>query len=226
MVRLVIDQLKKEGKVTRGWIGVSIQEMTQELAQKFGLKTSEGILVSDVIKGSPAAKAGITRGDIIIEFDGKRVRDVGTLRNLVAQSKIGSQVKIKLLRVGGEATVTVMIQELPADITELIPSSIQEPEGIRNALSGVSVIDLNATIAKQLGIHRDEKGVVVIRIEPGVAADEAGIRKGDVIQEADRKRVVQVKDFNQIISRLKPDDTVLLFINRGGKKFYVTVSTR
>jgi serine protease Do len=182
--------------------------------------------VSDVIKGSPAAKAGITRGDIIIEFDGKRVRDVGTLRNLVAQSKIGSQVKIKLLRVGGEATVTVMIQELPADITELIPSSIQEPEGIRNALSGVSVIDLNATIAKQLGIHRDEKGVVVIRIEPGVAADEAGIRKGDVIQEADRKRVVQVKDFNQIISRLKPDDTVLLFINRGGKKFYVTVSTR
>ncbi|MGO9614375.1 MAG: DegQ family serine endoprotease [Dissulfurispiraceae bacterium] len=224
MVHQVMDQLKKMGKVTRGWIGVNIQEFTPELAQKFGFQGLEGILVSDIVKGGPASKAGIMRGDIILEFDGKKVKDVGALRNMVAQSKIGSQVKLKVQRGDRELMVTVAIMELPADITELMPSSSEPMENIRNALTGITVIDLSATIAKQLGIHRDEKGVVVVKIEPGAAAEEVGIKKGDVIQEVDRSKITNLNDFNKAVSKARPSDTILLSINRSGKKFYVALS--
>ncbi|MBA4349259.1 MAG: peptidase [Thermodesulfovibrio sp.] len=223
MVRAVKEQLTKEGKVTRGWIGVTIQELTPDIAQKFGLKYSQGVLVSDVIKGSPAYKAGIVRGDIIIEFSGKKVKDVGTLRNMVAQSKIGSQVEIKILRRDKEITVTATITELPADGSEVRPGSSPNMDMVQNAFSGITVIDLNSNIAKQLGVDKDEKGVVIIKVDPGSSAEEAGIRKGDVIQEIDRQRISNLNEFNRIASKIKAQDTVLLFINRGGKKFYVTL---
>lgn len=219
MVRLVMDQLIKAGKVTRGWIGVTIQELTPEIAQKFGLKTAQGALVSDVAKGSPAQKSGIIRGDIILQFDGNKIKDVSSLRNIVAQMKIGSKVEVKILRKDREMTFFVIIEELPAEAAEIIPSSTQETSRI-NALSGITVMDLNNVISKQLGLDRDEKGVVIAAIESGSSAEEAGIRKGDVIQEIDRQKVASIQDFNKIVSKLKPDDPVLLFINRGGKKFY------
>lgn len=223
MVRLVMEQLMKKGKVTRGWIGVTIQEITPELASKFGLKTTEGALVSDVSKGSPAQRAGIMRGDVILEFDGKKVRDVGALRNIVAQSRIGSNVAIKILRRDREMAVTVTVTELPADSNDIIPSSSLSTNSDESALSGITAIDLNAAIAKQLGIDKDEKGVVIIKTESNSPADEAGIKKGDVIQEIDRQRIANLNDFNRTVSRVKPEDTVLLFINRNGKKFYIAV---
>jgi serine protease Do len=223
MVRAVKEQLTREGKVTRGWIGVTIQELTPDIAQKFGLKYSQGVLVSDVIKGSPAYKAGIVRGDIIIEFGGKKVKDVGTLRNMVAQSKIGSRVEIKILRRDKEITVTATITELPADGSEIRPGSSPNMDIVQNALSGITVIDLNSNIAKQLGVDKDEKGVVIIKVEPGSSAGEAGIRKGDVIQEIDRQRISNLNEFNKVVSKIKPQDTVLLFINRSGRKFYATL---
>ena len=223
MVRAVKEQLTREGKVTRGWIGVTIQELTPDIAQKFGLKYSQGVLVSDVIKGSPAYKAGIVRGDIIIEFGGKKVKDVGTLRNMVAKSKIGSRVEIKILRRDKEITVTATITELPADGSEIRPGSSPNMDIVQNALSGITVIDLNSNIAKQLGVDKDEKGVVIIKVEPGSSAGEAGIRKGDVIQEIDRQRISNLNEFNKVVSKIKPQDTVLLFINRSGRKFYATL---
>ncbi|MCL4492246.1 MAG: DegQ family serine endoprotease [Nitrospirae bacterium] len=224
MVRLVMDQLLKKGKVTRGWIGVTIQELTPELAAKFGLKASEGALISDISKGSPAQKAGIMRGDIIREFDGKKIGDVGMLRNMVAQSTVGSQAVIKILRRDKEMTVTATITELPVDTADAAPSSSQRTEVDENALSGVTAVDLNRTIAKQLGIDKDDKGVVIIKTEPNSPADDAGIKKGDIIQEIDRQRISNLNDFNKAVSKVKPADTVLLFVNRNGKKFYVAVS--
>ncbi|MGE5239545.1 MAG: DegQ family serine endoprotease [Chloroflexota bacterium] len=224
MVRLVMDQLTREGKVTRGWIGVTIQELTPELAQKFGIKDSRGVLVSDVVKGSPAQKAGITRGDVILDFNGKRISDVGSLRNIVAQAKIGSSVAIKVLRADKELSLTVTIAELPANIADFVPSSNRDLDLPENALTGISVVDLGTAIAKQLGLDRDERGVVIVKIDPGSPAEDAGLRKGDVIQEIDRKRINDLNDFNKIVSKLNPDATVLLFINRGGKKSYVALS--
>lgn len=223
MVRIVMDQLIKQGKVTRGWLGITIQELTPDIAQKFGLKQSEGALVSDVAKDSPAHRAGIMRGDIILELSGKKVRDVAALRNMVAQSRIGSQVEIKVLRRNKEITVRATIMELPADLGDVVPSSSQNMDMSDNALSGITVMELNAAIAKQLGIDRDEKGVVIVKVEHGSSAEAAGLRKGDVVQEIDRQRINSLNDFNKMASKIGPDDTALLFINRSGRKFYVAL---
>lgn len=223
MVRIVMDQLIKQGKVTRGWLGITIQELTPEIAQKFGLKQSEGALVSDVAKGSPAHRAGIVRGDIILEFNGKKVRDVATLRNMVAQSKVGSQVEIKVLRRDREITLKANIMELPTEMGDVVPSSSNSMDMSDSALSGITVMDINAAVAKQLGIDRDEKGVVIVKIEHGSSAEDAGLRKGDVVQEIDRQRINGLNDFNKATSKIRTEDTVLLFVNRSGRKFYVAL---
>ncbi|OGW47340.1 MAG: hypothetical protein A2Y66_01000 [Nitrospirae bacterium RBG_13_41_22] len=220
MVRLVMDQLVQRGKIIRGWIGVTIQELTPELSQKFGLKKSNGALVSDVAKDSPAAKAGIIRGDVILEFNGKEVKDVSSLRNMVAQSKTGSEVSMKILRSGKEYTVKVIIVEMPREIAEVVPSQLPN-DSEAEALTGLTVMDLTKEIARQLGLYKDEKGVVVVKVEPGSPADEAEMKKGDIIKEIDKKKVDNLGDFNRIASNIKKDETVLLFINRGGKRFYV-----
>lgn len=222
MARLVMDQLMKEGKIVRGWLGVTIQDITPELSQKFGLKDSKGALVGDISKGSPAEKSGMMRGDVILEFNGKEVKSVGSLRNMVSQSKVGSQVKLKILRGGKEYQLTVTIAELPKEVagspTEPSPEDIQ-----RNAFSGITVMDLTKEIARQLGLGANERGVVVVKVEQGSGADDAGLKKGDVIQEIDKKKVAGLGDFNKITSSIEPGDTTLLFVNRGGRRFYITI---
>jgi len=222
MAHLVMNQLEQKGKVTRGWLGVTIQELTPELSQKFGLKNSRGALVGDVAKGSPAEKCGMRRGDVILEFNGKKVEDVGNLRNMVAQSRVGAEIPIRILRGDKEYSVTVVIVELPKEVAEAVPGNAPD-ESLVEGLSGLNVMELTKEIAKQLGLHKDEKGVVVVRIEPGSAAEEAGIRKGDVIQEVDRSKIEKLDDYNRIVSKIRPGDTVLFFVNRGGKKFYATI---
>ncbi len=222
MVRPLMSQLIQKGKIIRGWLGVTIQEMTPELSRKFSLEKSRGALVSDVAKRSPAEKAGIMRGDILLELDGKEIRDVASLRNMVAQSKVGSDVSIKLLRSGKEYTVRLIIAELPREVAEVTPNQMPDESEI-GALTGLTVMGLTKEIAKQLGFSKDEKGVVVVRVEPASPADEAGIKKGDVIKEIDRKQVNNLEDFNRIASATKKSETILLFIARGDKKFYVTL---
>jgi serine protease Do len=162
-------------------------------------------------------------GDIILEYDGKKVQDVGALRNAVAQSRIGARVPIKIIRRDKEMTVTPTVIELPADGAEARAGSMQKSDSAENVLAGMRVIDLNAAIAKQLGVEPDEKGVVIVNIEPGAPADEAGLRRGDVITEINRQRISNLNDFNRIIARIKPGGNVLLFVDRIGKKFYTTV---
>jgi serine protease Do len=220
MVRLVMDQLLQKGKVTRGWIGVTIQELTPELAQEFGLKKTKGALVSDVGKDSPAAKAGIMRGDVILEFNGREVKDVSSLRNMVAQSKAGSEITLKILRAGKEFTVKALITELPKDVAEVVPEQLPDNSELK-ALAGLTVMDLSKEIIRQLGFNKDEKGVVVVKVEAGSPADDAEIKKGDVIKEINKKTVNSSEDFNRIAKNVKMNDSVLLFINRNGKKFYV-----
>jgi serine protease Do len=222
MAHLVMDQLEQRGRVTRGWLGVTIQELTPELAQKFGLRSSKGALVGDVAKGSPAETAGIRRGDIILEFNGKKVDDVGSLRNMVAQSKVGSEVLVSVMRGEKQYPVRVFIAELPKDAAEAGPGNPPEDQN-SGSLIGLNVMDLSKEIARQLGLNREEKGVVVVRVEPGSPAEDAALRKGDVIEEVDRKKIQRTDEYNRAVSGSKPGDTILLFVNRGGKKFYVTL---
>lgn len=223
MARLVFDQLLKQGKIVRGWLGVTIQDITPELSQKFGLKDSKGALVGEVLKGSPAEKAGIIRGDVILEFNGKEVKSVGSLRNMVSQSKVGSEVRVKILRSGKEYSFNVVIAELPKESAG-VPQEPSFEDYQRSALSGITVMELTKEVARQLGLGANEKGVVVVRVDQGSTAEDAGLKKGDVIQEVDRKKVTGLEAYKKITSTIGPKDTVLLFINRGGRRFYLTVN--
>ena len=224
MVRLVMDQLLQKGKVTRGWIGVTIQELTPELAQEFGLKKTRGALVSDVAKDSPAARAGIMRGDIVVEFNGREVKDVSSLRNMVAESKAGGEMALKILRAGKELAIKVLITELPREAAEASPERLQDNPELK-ALAGLTVMDLSKEIIRQLGFTKDEKGVVIVKVEPGSPADDAEIKKGDIIKEINKKVVNNTEDFNRISTNVRTNDSVLMFINRNGKKFYVILRT-
>jgi serine protease Do len=225
MAKLVMKQLIKKGKVTRGWLGVTIQSVTPDLANEFGLEKVTGAIISEVFKGGPAEKAGLKRGDVVIEINGKTIKDVQALRNIVAQSDTGSTIKLKIVRGRKPILLKATVAELPKKMTEVSLEKSEEGVAEENALAGFSVIDLTLGIAKQLGLSREEKGVVVVRIEPYSSGEEAGLKKGDVIQEMNRKRVSNLRDFNNITSHIKKGDTVLLFINRGGKKFYITLKT-
>jgi len=220
MVRLIMEQLMQQGKVTRGWIGVTIQELTPELAHEFGLKKSKGALVSDVAKDSPAGKAGIKRGDVIIELNGKEIKDVSSLRNMVAQSKAGSEITLKMLRSGKELTVRVVIVELPREVAEVAPARLA-PDPEARVLTGLTVMNLTREIIRQLGFTKDEKGVVVVRVEPGSPADDAELKKGDIIKEINRKEIDSIEAFNRSSTNIKRNEAVLVFINRSGKKLYV-----
>jgi serine protease Do len=163
------------------------------------------------------------RGDIILEYNGKRLQDVGQLRNVVAQSRVGSQAQVKILRRDKEMTVTATVVELPTDGAEAKTGPVQGRESYENALAGMRVMDLSSTVAKQLGVESEAKGVVIVSIEPGAPSEEANLRRGDVINEINRQRITNLNDFNKIVARIKPGDNVLLFVNRGGRKFYAAV---
>jgi len=223
MAKMVMSQLIKDGKVVRGWLGVTIQDVTPELAGKFGLEKAGGALVSDILIGAPAEKAGIKRGDIILEINGKKIREVQTLRNIVAQSKIGSTIKLNVIRDGKPIVMKAKVAELPKDMASLEPEKSHEVEAEENTLDGISVMDLSADIVKQLGLSREEQGVVIVKVQPYSNAEEAGLKKGDVIQEINKKRIGNLRDFNNAVSKTKDADTVLLYINRSGSKFYITL---
>jgi len=223
MAKSVMDQLINKGVVTRGWLGIAIQNITPELARGFGLKKSGGVLVTEIFDGSPAEKAGLKRGDVILEINGKKTSNVQILRNMVAQTEVEKTIKLKIIREGNPVSLQAKVAELPKEISEAPPAELEESVGEENKLAGFSITELTPVIAKQLGLSREEKGVVIVTVEPYSVAEEAGLKKGDVIQEMDRKRVENLRDFNNITSRIRKGDTVLLFINRGGKKSYITL---
>lgn len=223
MAKVIKDSLIKEGKVTRGWIGIMVQDVTAELAERFNLKEPYGVIVTDVTKQGPAYKAGIKRGDIIVEFDGKTVTESAILRNLVAQSKIGTTVPIKISRDGQTVTAYVNISQLPFESsqeTKIFRKTQGKPE---NPFKGLSVIDLDPSMAKQIGADIEDRGVVVYRIEPGSPAENSGLKKGDLIMEIERQRISNSTEFQRVIQKISRYD-VLVFINRGGKKFYTILS--
>lgn len=217
MAKIVMDSLITKGKVVRGWLGVSIQPITPELAKQFNLKEEYGALVGDVIENSPAEKAGIMRGDVIIEFNGKKVYEPYHLRNTVANTPPGEVAKLKVIRDGRVITIEVTIGELPVE-AQAIPY-----KEYKNVLRGVSVKDLSPDIYQQMDIPEKIRGVIVTDIAPETLA-EGKLMQGDVIQEINKKAVTNVENYESIVSAIKPDESVLLLVFRRGTSVFVTIS--
>jgi serine protease Do len=211
----LIPQLVSKGEVTRGYLGVSIQTITPDLAKALNLEERKGALVADVISGSPADKGGIERGDIIIAFNGKAVKDSHDLPAMVAATPVDEEVTVTALRNGKEHQLAMKVGKLPSEEAKFENSS-QPAKG----KWGLRLHDLNPQIAHKLRI-RAEQGVVVVGVEPGSPAAEAGIQQGDVIVEVDRHPVDSVDDLKEKIEKSEDKDHLLLLVQRENGKFYV-----
>jgi serine protease Do len=215
LAKELIPQLREKGRVTRGWIGVMIQKVTPEIAESLGLSASRGALVADVVKGGPAEAAGIKVGDVIVSFDGHDVKESTELPTLVAREKIGQEVPVVVMRDGKEEAVTIRIAEMK-DEEEQVASGESEAYGL-------TVQNLTPEIAESLGIGVDVQGVLVSGVEPGSPADEAGLRRGDVIVEVNRKPVKDVDAYSKEMKGAGPGKSVLLLVRRGENTVFLAL---
>lgn len=218
MAKIVMDNLIKKGKVVRGWLGVSIQPVTPELAKQFGIKDDKGVIVGDIVEDSPAEKAGVQRGDTIVEYDGKEVTDPASLRNSVAGTPPGKNVTLKIVRDGKIQKLDVTITELPAEIQKL-------HGGFENLLKGVTVQGLTPEVKKGFALPKKITGVVITDIEEGSPAGGV-LMTNDIIIEVNRKKISGMKDYEAVVSQVKKGDEVLLLVFRNGSAIYLTLSAR
>src|SRR5262245_6564806 len=218
MARKIYTELLAKGKVARGWLGVSIQPLTPELAKSFGAKGDKGVLVSDVVPDSPAAKAGLKSGDILLEFNGKKMEAPADLQRAVGLSSPTQDAKVKVLRDQSEKTIDIKIGEAPEERAEA------RGNGQRGrSMLGLDVRPVTPEIARQLNLPAPE-GVVVARVEDGSTAAEAGVQRGDVIREINRQRVRTMADFERLTKDSKEGDRLTVLLQRGQMSLYVAFS--
>ena len=218
MARNVMDQLVRTGKVTRAYMGVVPQDVTPAIASAFGEKETRGALVGDVSAGSPAQKSGIQKGDIITEVNGKPVADSNALRMAISMMQPDTSVSLRIWRNGAQHDIAVQLGELPSET-----ASVERPSnGEKSALSGVSVQNLDAETAQDLKLPPSAQGVVVTDVSPSSEAADAGLRRGDVIQEVNHKPVKSTADFEHAVRSSKEENTLLL-VNRNGSTLYLAV---
>ena len=214
MARRIYTELVAKGKVTRGWLGVSIQPLTPELAKRFGLREAKGVLISDVVQDSPAEKAGIAAGDIITDFDSKKVDTPQDLQKVVALTPPGKGVPVTVWRDKTHKTMEIKIGDTPDETVAL------KSNNRGKSMLGLDVRPITPDVARQLNL-RSAEGVVVVRVEEDGAAAEAGLQRGDVVREVNRQRVRSMQDFERATRDLKEGDRVTLLLQRGPQALYV-----
>ncbi len=217
MARHVMEQIVAHGKVIRGYLGVSIQNVTPDMARAFGLSQGGGALVASVSPGGPANKAGVQRGDIILGLNGKGVTDASDLSLRVSEMTPGETARLSVYRNGHTQQIGVKLGVFPQNGQMAVGG-----QGSGAALPGLSVQDLNSGLAQQLGLPPGTKGVVVTSVDPSSAAAIAGVQHGDVILQVDHMTVDNVQEYNKAIAG-KSNQPVLLLISRGGETSYIVV---
>ena len=217
MAKQLLPQLK-EGKVRRSWIGVMIQDITPVLKDKLGLTTEEGALVSDVVAGGPADKAGVKRGDVIVQFDGKTIRSSRDLPFVVASTPIGNTSAVEVMRDGQQLMLKIKTEELKEDAQAAAPSEARRQLGLQ-------VQDITPDMAKAYGLSRTS-GVVIVGVEEDSPAQEAGLAPGGIIVEIDKNPVKDVAMLNRLLAGYQAGHTILFLIDRGGTTIFVTVAVK
>jgi serine protease Do len=213
MAKAVLPQLKK-GKVVYGYLGVYIQDITPELATSFGLKEAKGVLVSDVTPDSPAKKAGVNKGDVILEYDGKQVEEKGQLTKMVGRTAIGKKVKLVVLRDKEQKTLWVTIAEVSE---KQVTAAASKPE--ETDRWGVKVQDVTRDVAAHLGLP-DDAGVIVTDVEPGSPAEDENLQPGDVIIEVEHNPIKDLIDFRKYIESYKKQKTLLLTVRMKASDYH------
>ncbi len=214
LVKELLPQLRGKGKVTRGYLGVLIQKVTPEIAESLGMDKGYGALVANVSKDGPADKAGVKVGDVIVEFDGQPVKDSGDLPIIVARTPVEKKVRMKVLRDKKEVMLSVSVGELK---DEQVAAAVPEKGEL-----GLTVQRVTPQIAESLGLEKAD-GVVVAAVEPGSAADEAGIRRGDIILEVDRKAIRTVDEYKKAVAGTSKGKGVLFLIRRGESTLFLAL---
>ena len=214
MAKSVMRQLKERGKVVRGWLGVTIQVVTPKLKEKFGLESEQGALVAEVVKDSPADKGGLKRGDVIISFGGNKIEAMDALPPIVADTPVGKKVEVVVIRKGKEKRLTVTVGELREE-----KMTAEAGEEIERAF-GLTVQELTPELAESLSL-KGEEGVVVTSVKRGSPAHEAGLQRGNLIQEIENQRVVSVDDFNRIMRESGSTKQILMVIEQRGHTRYM-----
>ncbi len=221
LARPVLEELIKNGKIVRGYLGLGVQEMTTELAPWFGLKNSEGALVTDVVPGGPADNAGIHRGEVILQYQGEHVKDGQMLLENVTRANIGEQIELGMVENGKERKVRMIIREQPP-----IPQArrIRTPR-VEHPLAGVEVAEVDQAAIQEYELNPATKGAVVSFLEEGCAAELAGIIEGDVIIELNKHPVESVREYSSWYKRLKNEQVVLIVLVRASRHLYVLVKS-
>lgn len=219
-VMWVVDQLKDKGYVTRGWLGVAVQDVDRDLAESFGLEKPVGALVSQVVPGGPADKAGLHPGDIIVRFNERAISSSGVLPMSVGVIKPGEKVKLEYIRYGKRKTVDVNVGQLPDENGIAVERRRDKNVFDKNPL-GVQVADLDENYRGKLRLNEDIQGVVVIGVSRG-AERSVGLRQGDVITDLDNRSVATVAEFQKVIARLPKKRSISMRVIRGGYPAYIT----
>jgi len=215
MAKTVMESIIKHGKVIRGWLGVSIQNVTPELAKSLNLKEAKGALVAEVVSDSPADKAGIKRGDVIVALNGKAVEDSTALRNMVSAAAPGTIIKIDLIREGKSQSLSVTLAEFKEQ------KQIKKAE-YNNVLKGITVQELTASVRNQLGLQANATGVVITEIAEDSPA-QGILQAGDVIMELNRREIRNISDYDKAASKIGENDSALLLVSREGGTIYITI---
>jgi serine protease Do len=231
MARRVMEDLIFDGKVSRGWLGISIQELDRATREAFGLSAeTKGVLIGDVFKGQPADRAGLKRGDVVQSIDGKGTETANRLRNIVAAVQPGKTVPVELLRNGKRLTVNVKLasrddSEAAAQAGRQAPAQSAPPQE-EGRFIGMAVAPVTQETRDRFGLPQSAQGVVVAEIEPRGQAAQEGLRAGDIILEVNRKPVATVKGFSLQTKQIKPGESALLLVQRGASTFYIAIKVR
>ena len=217
LARNVMQSLVQYGHVTRGYLGVMIQDLTPALAKEFKLKESGGAVVGDVVPDGPAAKAGFKDGDIVLEFNGKSVADSRQLKLTVAETKPGSSVPVKIWRDGSAKTLEVAVKELP--VTNQLAENTKDND--TGTLNGVAVSDLDSQTRQQFNLPETVKGAVITEVKPDSASADAGLKPGDVIEEINHHTVKSAEDAVRLTQNLKDKHTLVRVWENGGSHYVV-----
>jgi serine protease Do len=221
LARDVMERLRKDGSVVRGYLGVMIQDLTPDLAKEFDMAEQPGALVSGVTEKSAAAEAGLKSGDVIVEFNGKPIQDSRQLRLLASKTSPGTKVEVKVLRHGKEKTFSVTLKELPDQMAKAKGERDEESSSTSDALDGVEVGDITPAARRQFELPGDLKGALVTRVDPESVASEKGLKPGDVIEEINRKPVANADEAVEASKHVKNKRSLLRIWSRGGSHYVV-----